>query len=384
MGCGSSKQSTADQHRATSRRYLNYAGQQFEGDGGTVYLPSTGPLTAKQYKERLTTSEGTQSVHLPGSGYTIRYAYVSQRGYYPDSPDKLNQDAFCVHTYFGGDPDQQFFGVFDGHGEFGTQVAQFARDKVPSNLLVSGHFASNPALALHNSMVTTNIQCHSAEFDDSMSGTTAISLLVRGRTLMVANVGDSRAVLAERSGDKMVARDLSLDQTPYRPDECDRVKACGARVLTLDQIEGLKDPTIDCWTTEEEDDGDPPRLWFPNGMYPGTAFTRSIGDAAAERIGVFAEPEIEAVSLMPNDAFVVIASDGVFEFLSSQSVVDMVSKFDDLHDAALSVVAESYRLWLQYETRTDDITMIILQFVGVDGSAPPDAPAGGPVTIPPP
>jgi hypothetical protein len=24
---------------------------------------------------------------------------------------------------------------------------------------------------------------------------------------------------------------------------------------------------------------DPPRRWFPNGMYPGTAFTRSIGDA---------------------------------------------------------------------------------------------------------
>lgn len=109
-----------------------------------------------------------------------------------------------------------------------------------------------------------------------------------------------------------------------RKDECDRVRAAGARVLTLDQIEGLKDPTIECWTTEEEDDGDPPRLWFPNGMYPGTAFTRSIGDAAAERIGVFAEPELEFRHLGPNDAFLVIASDGVFEFISSQRVVDMV------------------------------------------------------------
>lgn len=48
------------------------------------------------------------------------------------------------------------------------------------------------------------------------AGTTAVGLLLRGRTLMVANVGDSRAVLAERSGDKFIARDLSLDQTPYR------------------------------------------------------------------------------------------------------------------------------------------------------------------------
>ncbi len=47
--------------------------------------------------------------------------------------------------------------------------------------------------------------------------------------------------------------------------------------------------------------------------------------AAAERIGVFAEPELERRTLGPSSSFVVIASDGVFEFLSSQSVVDMVS-----------------------------------------------------------
>ena len=63
-----------------------------------------------------------------------------------------------------------------------------------------------------------------------------------------------------------------------RRDECERVKVFGARVLTLDQVYGVKDPSIECWGTEEEDGGDPPRLWAPNGNYPGTAFTRSIGD----------------------------------------------------------------------------------------------------------
>ena len=32
------------------------------------------------------------------------------------------------------------------------------------------------------------------------------------------------------------------------------------------------------WRSEEEDSADPPRLWIPHAMYPGTAFTRSIGD----------------------------------------------------------------------------------------------------------
>ena len=64
-----------------------------------------------------------------------------------------------------------------------------------------------------------------------------------------------------------------------RRDECERVKQLGARVLTLEQVEGFKDPEVQCWGTEEEDGGDPPRLWSPNGQYPGTAFTRSIGDS---------------------------------------------------------------------------------------------------------
>ncbi len=46
--------------------------------------------------------------------------------------------------------------------------------------------------------------------------------------------------------------------------------------------------------------------------------------AAAERIGVFAEPEVVTKQLSAQHPFIIIASDGVFEFLSSQSVVDMV------------------------------------------------------------
>ena len=60
----------------------------------------------------------------------------------------------------------------------------------------------------------------------------------------------------------------------------------------------------------------------------------------------------------------------MWEFLTSQSVIDMVSKFDDPQEACLSVVAESYRLWLQHETRTDDITMIVMQLMGLEDEAP--------------
>lgn len=166
-----------------------------------------------------------------------------------------------------------------------------------------------------------------------MSGTTAITVLVHNDSLVVANVGDSRAVAGIWDSDRnsVVAMDLSCDQTPFRKDEYERVRQCGARVLSVDQVEGIKDPEVQSWGEEESDDGDPPRLWVKDGMYPGTAFTRSVGDATAEGIGVVAVPEVKEVRITPEVLFFVVASDGVFEFLSSQVVVNMVRILFDLN-----------------------------------------------------
>ncbi|XP_027173948.1 protein phosphatase 2C and cyclic nucleotide-binding/kinase domain-containing protein [Coffea eugenioides] len=327
--------------------------------------------------------EGSRTVKVPTGNYELRYSFLSQRGYYPDALDKANQDSFCIHTPFGTSPGDHFFGVFDGHGEFGAQCSQFVKRKLCENLLRNGKFRVDAVDTCNGAFLTTNAQLHADDLDDSMSGTTAITILVRGTTIYVANSGDSRAVIAERRGDDIVAVDLSIDQTPFRPDELERVKLCGARVLTLDQIEGLKNPDEQCWGTEESDDGDPPRLWVQHGMYPGTAFTRSIGDSIAETIGVVANPEIVVFELTPNNPFFVLASDGVFEFLSSQSVVDMVVKHKEPRDACAAIVAESYRLWLQYETRTDDITVIVVQISGLTQAAVAQSPSSNVVLRPP-
>ena len=75
------------------------------------------------------------------------------------------------------------------------------------------------------------------------------------------------------------------------------MKRCGARVLTLDQLEGLKDPNVEHWGNEEDNDGDPPRLWAPNATYPGTAFTRSIGDSG--EIGDAGVSSVDGVDRQP-------------------------------------------------------------------------------------
>ena len=42
-----------------------------------------------------------------------------------------------------------------------------------------------------------------------------------------------------------------------------------------------------------------------------------------------------------------------------------ISKYEDPQEAAIAVVVEAYRLWLQYEVRTDDITIIIARVEGL-------------------
>lgn len=306
----------------------------------------------------------------PGVGLGMRYAYISQRGYYPDAPDKTNQDAVAATERLGGQPDLHLFSVYDGHGELGTECARFVRDGLAANVTSQHEFPAAPAVALSSALILANAQLHDSPIDDCLSGTTACCALLAGRTLHVANVGDSRAVLAEGPpGGPLLARDLSKDQTPFRQDECLRVLQAGARVMTLDQLEGLKDPSLPCWTNEDDCDGDPPRLWSPAGLFPGTAFTRSIGDSAAEDIGVIPDPEMTATQLGPQHRFAILASDGIWEFISSQRAVDTVARHDNPYDAAKALVAQAYKLWLQKETRTDDITCVVIFFDHEQGAA---------------
>ena len=93
--------------------------------------------------------------------------------------------------------------------------------------------------AYTSTFVKSNVEMHSQPFDDLASGTTAITVLFDGLDMHIANVGDSRAVLANvNEQGKLVAVPLSSDQTPYRKDERERVKRAGGRVMSVDQLQG--------------------------------------------------------------------------------------------------------------------------------------------------
>jgi len=206
-------------------------------------LDDAGHLVAEEVVKRISGSVQTKEAILGDvkSGNCedlihVRYAALTQRGYYPDDPHKENQDDYFIcGSKFGAGEGDAFFAVFDGHGDKGHDCARFAKDRLPSILsanikkeraalnarkikLMTENKEEKPKNAFHpsnwpyldekqyeNACRKAHIQCNNEMHDDKkvkdfLSGTTAISVGFHAGRMTVSNVGDSRAILGYRVG----------------------------------------------------------------------------------------------------------------------------------------------------------------------------------------
>lgn len=306
-----------------------------------------GYLTTDQVSERLQINE---ELAFKAGNFTISYAVAMQRGYYPSDFEKPCQDSFLDGSFFNG---VQWMCVFDGHGPTGHDCAKYARDNVIRSY--KGTLPCKEALA--SALLDVNKSLHESNIDDSNSGTTALTVLIEGGSLLIANVGDCRCVIVSTYGGKVSARALTNDQTTHRKDEMERIKKAGGLVMTSEQYDG-EEPMHENWVNGDS----PPRIWSPNreeGKFPGCAFTRSIGDKNGEDLGVTADAEFSEYTLSDDDQIIVIGSDGIFEFISDLEASSITSMYDNPTEACRALVGESYKRWIKREERTDDITAIV-------------------------
>jgi hypothetical protein len=105
-----------------------------KGKGSTASVKAPHRLSQVEIQERQ--DAALKSETLQYAGMKIKYAYVSQRGYYPDTPNKENQDSFLVVPSFDIQAKDTpkataaFFGVFDGHGKDGHLCSRYVKEKV--------------------------------------------------------------------------------------------------------------------------------------------------------------------------------------------------------------------------------------------------------------
>mmetsp|Transcript_8057 Transcript_8057/g.23082 ORF Transcript_8057/g.23082 Transcript_8057/m.23082 type:complete len:141 (+) Transcript_8057:1075-1497(+) len=116
--------------------------------------------------------------------------------------------------------------------------------------------------------------------------------------------------------------------------------------------------------------GGPYRVYLRYDWAPGLAVSRAFGDLLAKEAGVISTPDVNVHHITHNDHFMVIGSDGVFEVMTNQEVVDIVAKKLEsclnqdgcLRDASELVVNEAQRRWniAQQGVSCDDVTAMTI------------------------
>lgn len=93
--------------------------------------------------------------------------------------------------------------------------------------------------------------------------------------------------------------------------------------------------------------------------------SRSFGDKIGQQIGVNSTPEIMEWYLSEEDKFIILASDGVWEYLESEDVVFIIKEYyikGQIKEAAEKIVIEANKKWKLNNNSIDDISLILIYF----------------------
>jgi serine/threonine protein phosphatase PrpC len=184
------------------------------------------------------------------------------------------------------------------------------------NLEIDKNFATN----ITEAFLKTQEDIIEREFEVNYSGSTVCSIFILGNIIYCANVGDSRCVLGRYEKDKKLQPlSISRDHKPSEPEEKERILSSGGRV--------------EAFKNEDNEDVGPLRVWLKDEDVPGLAMSRSIGDIVSAKVGVISSPEISLYKISKNDKFLILASDGLWEFVSNEQAVQIVSRFWLIGDA---------------------------------------------------
>ena len=282
---------------------------------------------------------------------------------------KTNQDTYLILTNINGLKHFNIFGVLDGHGPEGHLVSQFISNYIEIE------FENHPKLEnvknieeIYSILKSKNFEIikkifinadHALKKEDidyKNSGTTCVLVIHVGEHIICANAGDSRAILIfdeenDENLNSIKVFPLSFDNKPENPQEKERILKMGG---TVEKLKNKKGHGIG-----------PYRVWIKNKDYPGLAMSRSIGDFHGKKVGVIADPEIIEYNLSIYSKFITICSDGVWEFLNNEDVMNIGKKFyleNNPRGFCKELISKSVQYWEKEDSAIDDITVVIVFF----------------------
>ena len=288
---------------------------------------------------------------------------LTKKGYSGKGIKKINQDNYFIYKNFSHNPDNIFLGVCDGHGIVGHEVSYYIINNLPYEL--NKNFLENKindiekiSLNKINEIIEKTFKkinekiINDPNIESTFSGSTCCSVIITPSKIYCANVGDSRAILGKKIRENFyISKEISHDHKPNEKLEKNRILKNGGRV------ESYKD--------ENGNLIGPERVWKFNEDIPGLAMSRSFGDEIAHCVGIVCYPEIMDFEFEEEDKFLIVASDGIWEFISSDEAVEILKEFyegNDIENGVLELYKEASKRWIFEEDVIDDITLIVVFF----------------------
>ncbi|XP_055547257.1 probable protein phosphatase 2C T23F11.1 [Wyeomyia smithii] len=235
-------------------------------------------------------------------------------------PETSKESAFCQNDYYKvgsscmqgwrihmedshthilslpDDPGTAFFAVYDGHG--GANIAQYAGKHLHKFVTRRPEYGDDVKRALQRGFLDVDdAMLNDESLKEQMAGSTAVAVVIKNERLYCANAGDSRAIACV--GGKLDV--LSLDHKPNNASELERIKRAGGYV-EYNRVNGY------------------------------LALSRALGDFSLKKNSdklpeeqvVTAYPDVEEREISDDWDFLVIACDGIWDVLPSQSVLEFV------------------------------------------------------------
>ena len=313
-----------------------------------------------------------ENVEILNKNFIKSYKVMSKAGKEWDGKVKINQDTAIAKISLNKINGINLFGILDGHGEYGHLVSKLSSiiiiDQINKYLqllnsdnldYIYQEIKKNNFATLKNIYFLVDQELSKQKYDITYSGTTCLLILQIGKKLICSNVGDSRGILIyntniiDNKNNQFITKifQLSYDQKPDLPLEKERIIKTG----------GIIDQMLD----EQGEKNGPFRVFFGNNNFPGLAMSRSLGDFLAKKCGVIALPEIIEYCLDESAKFMVLCSDGVWEFLKNEDVMFIGNEYyvkNDIDGFCNELVIDAFQCWEREDVIRDDITSVVVFF----------------------
>nr|XP_017252761.1 PREDICTED: probable protein phosphatase 2C 39 isoform X1 [Daucus carota subsp. sativus] len=215
------------------------------------------------------------------------------------------------------------FAIYDGH--LSHDIPDYLKTHLFENIINEPDFWTETEKAVRRAYHITDKTILDKASDLGRGGSTAVTaILINCKKLVVANVGDSRAVISKNG----VAKQLSIDHEPSK--ERSSIEDRGGFVSNFP--------------------GDVPRV---DGQL---AVARAFGDKSLKK-HLSSEPDVSVETISESTDFLILASDGIWKVLSNQEAVDCIKHTKCPQTAAKQLTEEALA-----RKSTDDISCVVVKF----------------------